>query len=66
MMIHMGTEKPMQILCPGCGVGLKPYVFTHCPRCGAELPKQYQPAKEKTRTQGRKKTKRMKRGKKPR
>ncbi len=63
MLVYMAAGKPVQILCPGCRTGLKPYVFTHCPRCGAEIPAEYQPAKEKPRTAPRRKKKRFKRGK---
>ena len=52
----MKRDKPVQILCPGCKRGYKPYVFTVCPHCGHKVEKQYTPRREKKRTGVRKKS----------
>lgn len=63
MVLLTDVGKPIQILCPMCGRGYKPYMFNECPHCGYEVPEQYKIPRKEPRTAPRKKTKRMKRGK---
>ncbi len=35
------TDKIIQILCPLCKRGYKPYVFEYCPHCGHPVQEEY-------------------------